>query len=68
MNIWPDDTPSAQAREQRRQRDCLGKLTWATRELAEAAVAYAGWQYGGQNGRPAPYRCEFCKQWHLARH
>jgi hypothetical protein len=58
--------PSSQAA--RRDRDtCLAKLTWATREQAAAAAAYAVWQYGEVGQRPQPYRCRSCGQWHLAR-
>jgi len=58
---------TAEINEELRQRDCLQKLTWATRELAEAAIAYAGWQYGDGDARPKPYHCRFCDKWHLAR-
>ena len=29
-----------------RERSCLEKLTWESREQARAAIAYASWQYG----------------------
>jgi hypothetical protein len=45
--------------------DCNNKLTWETKELALAARAYAGWQYGKAEVRP--YQCKLCGKWHLAR-
>jgi hypothetical protein len=47
---------------------CHQKLTWATRDEALAAAAYARWQYGDGSSRPRPYQCRMCGKWHLARH
>jgi hypothetical protein len=49
-----------------RQKNCLGKLTWDTQLLAQAARAYASWQHG-DNQRTKPYQCKYCHKWHLAR-
>jgi hypothetical protein len=51
--------------DEQRQKECLGKLTWKTLELARAASAYAVWQYGGR--KALPYQCRWCKNWHLKR-
>ncbi len=48
-----------------RERSCLTKLTWHTRDEAIAARAYAGWQHGENN--LTPYTCRFCGYWHLSR-
>ena len=50
-----------------RQSDYLEKLTWASQELAVAAIAYAGWQYGDGKAQLRPYHCQYCGKWHLAR-
>jgi hypothetical protein len=50
-----------------RNRNCLSKLTWASREEARAAISYARWQYGESSSRPHEYLCKYCQKWHLAR-
>jgi hypothetical protein len=54
--------------EDREREVCHSKLTWATRDEALAAGAYARWQYGDDGSWPRPYRCKVCDKWHLARH
>ena len=49
------------------QENCNAKLTWPTRELAEAAAAYAVWQYGEDKSKARAYNCRECGKWHLAR-
>lgn len=49
-----------------RARDCLDKLTWVSKEAAEAAAIYARWQYGDSQTKPTPYHCRHCGKWHLA--
>ena len=51
--------------EDKKRQACLEKLTWESKELAEAARAYAGWQYGESN--TVAYNCKYCGKWHLAR-
>lgn len=53
--------------EDKKRKACMEKLTWRSRELAEAAGAYAVWQYGGANSRTKAYNCKYCGLWHLAR-
>jgi hypothetical protein len=60
------DFDLSEAEEADRVKNCLGKMTWATKELAAAASSYAQWQYGGNSGRIKPYRCKYCDKWHLA--
>ncbi len=52
---------------EKKQKACLSKLTWQTRELAEAAAIYAVWQHGESGGALRAYLCRYCHKWHLAR-
>lgn len=51
--------------ERERKEKCMDKLTWPTLEAANAAVAYARWQYGDEHNLKA-YRCKYCDKWHLS--
>jgi len=45
---------------------CFEKLTWKTKELAEAAIMYAKWQHGENEVLAHVYRCNYCKNWHIS--
>ncbi len=51
--------------EDKKRQACLEKLTWESKEMAEAARAYAGWQYG--ESKTLAYPCKHCGKWRLAR-
>ena len=48
-----------------RQKNCMDKLTWPSRELASAAAMYATWQHGDSITKSRPYECNYCSRWHL---
>ena len=44
---------------------CAEKLTFDTKEMAQAAGAAADWQYGASL---KAYKCRYCDLWHLSSH
>lgn len=42
---------------------CADKLVFDTKRAAQATATTAGYQYGG---KVKPYRCSYCRLWHLA--
>lgn len=61
----PDLLPWEEEHEAIQRQKCMEKLTWKSEEEANAAIAYAVWQYGG--GKLKSYRCRYCDKWHIAR-
>lgn len=51
--------------EDKKRKACLEKLTWSTKEMAEAAAVYARWQH--EDAKTKVYNCKYCGKWHLAR-
>ena len=45
-----------------RRRSCEGKTKYKTRNAAKVAI-----HTGNHKGFMLPYKCKFCKQWHVGR-
>lgn len=54
---------------ERKAAGCEGKFAYATRTLAELAIAAVSRRNKRRKGRRLsglhPYRCEFCDHWHI---
>lgn len=49
-----------------RQRSCAGKISYVSRRHAKTELKrWEGVRRGPSIGRPEPYHCQHCDQWHL---